>query len=138
MYRFQSIEFILISGTPPIGSARPLICSVRPLIVQKTCRDNKWIKYGIFFRRIATILYFGDWNRHFLQSMISHKNLKTHKLVPSLLLAPCHSLLVLRSHDVPSSIKFFCFALLKLSRFRSNPSVCGNCPKVRERKGNFT
>ena len=88
--------------------------------------------------RIATILDFGDWDRRFLQSMISHENLKTHKLVPSLLLAPCQSLLVLRSHDVPSSIKFFCFALLKLSRFRSNPSVCGNCPKVRERKGNFT
>ena len=96
--------------------------------------DKVW---NIFWR-IATILYFGDWDRRFLQSMISHENLKTHKLVPSLLLAPCRSLPVLRSHDVPSSIKFFCFALLKLSRFRSNPSVCGNCPKVRERKGNFT
>ena len=55
-------------------------------------------------------------------SLISHKI-----LVPSLLLASYQSLLVLRSHDVPLSIKFFSFALLKLSRFRSNPLVSGNC-----------
>ena len=42
--------------------------------------DKVW---NISFR-IATILYFGDWNRRFLQSMISHENLKTHKLVTQL------------------------------------------------------
>ena len=66
-------------------------------------------------------------------SLISHKI-----LVPSLLLASYQSLLVLRSHDVPLSIKFFSFALLKLSRFRSNPLVSGNCLKVSVMKGNFT
>ena len=88
--------------------------------------DKVW---NIFWR-IATILYFGDWDRRFLLSpwYRDRDSLISHKIhVPSLLLAPCQSLLVLRSHDVPLSIKFFSFAPLKLSRFRSNPLVSGNC-----------
>ena len=33
MYRFQSIDFILIGGTPPIGSAKTAFGIVRPLIL---------------------------------------------------------------------------------------------------------
>ena len=40
-----------------------------------------------------------------------------HKLAPSLLLAQCESLLVLGSHDVPSSNHFLQFRTVKLISF---------------------
>ena len=126
---------LLCIDSEAIGSARPLIGSVRPLILKKTCTGQQMDKVWNIFWGIATILYFGDWDRRFLQSMISRQS---NIALLSLLLAPCQSLLVLRSHDVPLSIKFFSFALLKLSRFRSNPLASGNCLKVSVMKGNFT
>ena len=56
-----------------------------------------------------------------------------HKLVPSLLLDQCESL-VLGSHDVPSwsSNHFLQFCTVKLISFCSSPLVGGNCPKVSE------